>query len=284
MPHRIRRAIAASLALLVGPTMSAQSEPAPAPSGASLFTYRDLLLAGGIVATTLAVRPTDEYYARRLQDSSAQASRRLRRLAAFMRTTAEPGAVMIGTTMYAAGRLTKNDRLAQLGLHGTEALLIGEAAGSFFKGVFGRQRPYVTPQNSHSFDFFRGFRGGDAFRSFPSGHTVAAFAVAAAVTSETAGWWPDSRWYVAPAMYGGAALVGVSRMYNNRHWASDVIIGAGVGTFAGLKVVRYHRAHPGTGFDRWLLAGSLVPTADGGHALRWSLMPDLRATPVRHAP
>jgi hypothetical protein len=41
-------------------------------------------------------------------------------------------------------------------------------------------------------------------------------------------------------MYGGAALVGLSRMYNNRHWASDVITGAAIGTFAGTKVVRYH--------------------------------------------
>jgi hypothetical protein len=62
-------------------------------------------------------------------------------------------------------------------------------------------------------------------------------------------------------------------MYNNRHWASDVLVGAGIGTFAGLKVVRYHGTHPGNRVDKWLLAGSLVPTADGGHALHFSLMP-----------
>ena len=253
----------------------AQTEPAPAPSGAKLFTYRDAILAAGIVGTTILVRPADQHYAQRLQDSSTQANAKLRRLAAFVRTTADPGAVIIGTTMYAAGRLAKNDRLAQLGLHGTEALFIGEGTAVVLKGIFGRQRPSVRPQDANSFDFLRGFLGSDNFRSFPSGHTVAAFAAAASVTSETAGWWPNSRVIIGPLMYGGAALVGVSRMYNNRHWASDVIVGAGIGTFAGLKVVRYHRAHPRTGFDRWLLAGSLVPNADGGHALRWSVMPDL---------
>jgi membrane-associated phospholipid phosphatase len=74
-------------------------------------------------------------------------------------------------------------------------------------------------------------------------------------------------------LFTGAALTGVSRMYNNRHWASDVLVGAGIGTFAGLKVVRYQHSHPGNRVDRWLLAGSLVPGPDGGHVLRWSITP-----------
>jgi hypothetical protein len=67
----------------------------------------------------------------------------------------------------------------------------------------------------------------------------------------------------------------VSRMYDNKHWASDVIIGAGLGTFAGLKVVRYNDAHPGSRVEKLFLSGSIVPTADGGHAFHWSLMPGM---------
>ena len=74
-------------------------------------------------------------------------------------------------------------------------------------------------------------------------------------------------------MYGGAALAGVSRMYDNRHWATDVLVGAGIGTFAGLKVVRYHDSRPGNAIDRFFLAGSLVPSETGGHSLRWSVIP-----------
>jgi membrane-associated phospholipid phosphatase len=74
-------------------------------------------------------------------------------------------------------------------------------------------------------------------------------------------------------MYGGAALVGVSRMYNTRHWASDVIIGAGIGTFAGLKVVRFNRSHAGNRVDRFFISGSLVPEPGGGHSLHFSLLP-----------
>ncbi|MEO8619888.1 MAG: phosphatase PAP2 family protein [bacterium] len=273
--HWIRRTHLALPALLVAiafPPAAAQADTATR-STVQLFTYRDGALAAGVMLGALFARRLDEHYAHRLQDSSTQANARLHTLATFVRTTAAPGALIIGTSMYATGRLAKNDHLASLGLHGTEALMLGEVAGGVLKGFIGRQRPYVTPENSHSFGFMRGFGGGDKFRSFPSGHSLAAFAAAAAVSSETSGWWPNTRWIFGPALYAGATLTAVSRMYDNRHWASDVIVGGGLGTFAGLKVIRYNNAHPGNKLDRWLLTGSLIPTADGGHALRWSLVP-----------
>ena len=274
MPHWIRRTHFTLPALLFATALSpvrAQSDTTR--STVQLFTYRDGALATGVIFAALFARRLDDHYAQRLQDSSTQANEKLHKLATFVRTTAAPGAFIIGTTMYATGRLVKNDHLASLGLHGTEALLLGEFAGGVLKGVIGRQRPYVTPQNSHNFGFLRGFGGGDPYRSFPSGHSLAAFAAAAAVSSETADWWPNTRWIIGPAMFGGATLTAVSRMYDNKHWASDVIVGAGLGTFAGLKVVRYNNAHPGNKLDKWLLAGSIVPTDDGGHTLRWSILP-----------
>jgi membrane-associated phospholipid phosphatase len=247
---------------------------AQADSGATrpLFTYRDAILAGAFAAAARAVHPLDDYYARRLQDSSTQANAKLQTLAAFVRTTAAPGSYVIGGSMYAAGRLANNRKLASLGLHGTEALVVGEITATALKSLVGRQRPYVTPRNANSYQLLRGSRSND-YRSFPSGHSVAAFAAAAAVTAETSRNDPTSTWIVAPIMYGGAALVAVSRMYNNQHWASDVLVGAGIGTFAGLKVVRFHDSHTGNRLDRFFLAASLVPDDHGGHALRWSVLP-----------
>lgn len=272
----MRRVHAALLALAVCvPCSPVMAQSDSTKSTVQLFTYRDGALASGVILAALFARRLDDHYAQRLQDSSTQANEKLHKLSTFVRTTAAPGALIIGTTMYATGRLVKNDHLAALGLHGTEALLLGEGVGGVIKGLIGRQRPYVKPQNSHNFGFLRGFHGGDQYRSFPSGHSLAAFAAAAAVSSETSGWWPNTRWIIGPALFGGATLTAVSRMYDNRHWASDVIVGAGLGTFAGLKVVRYTNAHPGNRIDRWLLSGSIVPTADGGHALHWSLMPGM---------
>jgi membrane-associated phospholipid phosphatase len=194
-------------------------------------------------------------------------------MATFVRTVADPGSVVIGVTMYAYGRLAKNEKAADLGLHGTEALVVGAATGTLLKGVFGRERPYVK-RDPHDYKFGRGF-GQERYRSFPSGHTIAAFAAASAVTSETRGWWNGSVWYIGPAMYGGAALVGISRIYNNRHWASDVVMGAAIGTMAGIKVVRYSHAHPQNAIDRWLLSGSVRRDASGRRALSWSVVPML---------
>jgi membrane-associated phospholipid phosphatase len=236
-----------------------------------LFTWRDGVLAAGFVVGTVAIRPLDTRAAASLQRPRSQENRVLQDAAIGFRTIAVPGAVIIGVSMYTAGRLGKSDRLAELGLHGTEALFLGEGMASVLKGIFGRARPLVDTKNPDDYQLLRGFRHDDRFRSFPSGHTVAGFAAGAAVTAETSRWWPSSVWYIGPAMYGGAALVGLSRMYNNRHWASDVIMGAAIGTFAGTKVVRFNRTHAGNRIDRWFLRASASPS-DLGH-LTLSIVP-----------
>ena len=61
--------------------------------------------------------------------------------------------------------------------------------------------------------------------SFPSGHTAQAFASTTIFCDAFA---QDKPWLQA-TMYAGAAGVGVLRILNNRHWASDVVAGAGFG-------------------------------------------------------
>ena len=221
------------------------------------------MLAGGFVVGTIAIRPLDKSAALALQRPTSQQHKLLRTASTIVRTIAEPGSVIIGTSMYAVGRLSHSDRVAELGLRGTEALLIGAGFADVLKYSFGRARPFVdtVSPNPNDWQLFRGLHRGEPYRSFPSGHTVAAFAAAAAVSAETSRWWPQTTYYaIGPALYGGAVAVGLSRMYENRHWASDVIMGAAIGTFAGTKVVRYHRTHPSNQLDRWLLRASLSPS------------------------
>ncbi len=285
MPLMTRRVLPVMLAAMLGvPWAPVMAQADSTKSSVPLFTYRDGALASGVMLAALLARGVDEHYAQRLQDSSTQANEKLHKLATVVRTTAAPGAYIISTSMYLTGRLVKNDRMASLGLHSTEALLLGEVTGGVLKGLIGRQRPYVTPQNSHSFGFLRGFGGGDKYRSFPSGHSLAAFAAAAAVSSETSDWWPNTRWIIGPVLFSGASLTAVSRMYDNKHWASDVIVGSGLGTFIGLKVVRYNNAHPGSRLEKLFLRGSIMPTADGGHEFHWSILPGISLQQPAHRP
>ena len=66
---------------------------------------------------------------------------------------------------------------------------------------------------------------GSANNSFPSGHTATTFMGAELVRIE---YGDDSPWYSFGA-YTIAVTVGVLRVYNNRHWFTDVFAGAGIG-------------------------------------------------------
>lgn len=61
--------------------------------------------------------------------------------------------------------------------------------------------------------------------SFPSQHAAVAFAGAELLRQE---YGHHSVWY-GVAGYGVAACTGFLRIYNNKHWTSDVLVGAGIG-------------------------------------------------------
>lgn len=64
--------------------------------------------------------------------------------------------------------------------------------------------------------------------AFPSGHAAEAFASAEFLRRE---YGDQSVWYTISG-YSAATAVAALRMYNNRHWFSDVIAGAGVGVLS----------------------------------------------------
>jgi membrane-associated phospholipid phosphatase len=66
---------------------------------------------------------------------------------------------------------------------------------------------------------------GSARNSFPSGHTATAFMGAELLRAE---FWDTSPW-IGIAGYVVAGTVGCMRVWHNRHWATDVLAGAGIG-------------------------------------------------------
>lgn len=243
------------LLILAGVPLSAQqAEREP------LFTGTDAAWAAGFLAGTAALAPADRYFAARLQNPRSQESRFLRGTATGFRLLGHPGALAVVGGTYAVGRLAERDDLADIGLHAGTALLVGEGVTYLGKLLFGRARPYLDATDPHDFGFLRGTRYD--YQSFPSGHTGAAFAVAAALTAEAGERRPDDQWWIGTALYSAATLTGISRMYNNEHWASDIAAAAAIGTFAGWKVVRYTHTHESNEVDGIFLSVSL----SGGRA------------------
>ena len=62
-------------------------------------------------------------------------------------------------------------------------------------------------------------------QSFPSGHTETAFVAAEFLHQE----FKDQSVWISVGGYTAATVVGVARIYHDKHWVSDVITGAGVG-------------------------------------------------------
>lgn len=263
MPSFPDSAVADSAAVL----QQGQARPLIAPR--DLFTRGDGLLAAGFAAATVALFPLDKHFAEELQSSAAQSNRALDRTATRLEKLTSPGAYYFGGGLYLLGRVAGWERIADLGLHATESVVLAEGIGFVLKRAIGRARPYVSnTADPRDFSIGTGFGTGDR-RSFPSGHTYTAFALASAVTSETRAWWPGSTWFIAPLMYGGATAVGLSRMYHNMHWASDIVLGAAVGTFSGLKLVSFLHDNPGNRADRFMLGAPVVRRAQDATQIGW---------------
>lgn len=261
---------------LVAP-LPAQSLAAPAPQrqpgdsirSEHLFTRRDAFVAGGFLAGAALLAPLDREVDDALQEPAYQSRKALSGTASVFRVLGIPGAPLLSVGTYATGRLLHRPGLADAGLHVTEAIVMANVVTGVTKNLVGRARPAISPDDPYDVEFLGGFKD-DEHRSFPSGHTSTAFAAASAASAELAHWAPEYRVPGAVVLYSAATLVGVSRMYNQRHWATDVVTGAAIGTFSGWKIVHFNHQNPGNRIDRLLLSTTPIPTADGGVALVWS--------------
>ncbi|WP_375413034.1 phosphatase PAP2 family protein [uncultured Bradyrhizobium sp.] len=108
------------------------------------------------------------------------------------------------------------------------AVLLPVLAGEVVKDVVGRGRPFVGG-HANAFNFMY-FAGTEAYASFPSGHSVTAFALAFAVSAV----WPRLR----AVMIVYAIAIGISRLVLLAHHPSDVVAGALLGVI-GAMLARY---------------------------------------------
>jgi hypothetical protein len=251
-------------------TVSAVGRCAVTDQHVTLFRRRDAVVALGVVAVATSLVSVDASIARGFQRSSVQTNRGLKGASNVFNTLGFPGSVIVSATTYFVGLGEHSRPLATFGMHSGEAIVLGGVLAEGLQMAIGRARPSHDISDPRNFRFGKGFTDDD-YTSLPSAHVTVAFAAATAATIETRRSWPGATRYVIPIAYGAAALAGASRMYKNKHWASDVAAGAGLGVYSAVLFDRYNRGHPDNIFERVFLPKSVLPE-HRGVALVWSTL------------
>lgn len=219
----------------------------PAP----LVTRGDLMILGGGTGLAFLAQKADlsvrnEVRSARWQERSA--------LNSLERVGDHWGGELVliaGLGMWGGGLVARNEAVATVGLRAYESIVVSGLITKTLKMAFGRARPRVDSLDAWNVELFRGSR--NDYESFPSGHATAAFAFAAAVTSEVSRRAPERRRLVGVTTFALAGVTAWSRMHSDAHWLSDVTMGAAIGMASGWAVTRWHATRPGNAIDRVLL-------------------------------
>lgn len=145
----------------------------------------------------------------------------------------------------------KNKKGVQTSLLATQAIITSGIWAQLIKHITCRERPFSAYINSreeggHWYKPFTQFdqdyiprKPGSSFDAFPSGHTATAFSIATVFALEY-----KDKPAIPIISYSAATLVGISRLTEHEHWASDVFVGALLGYVCGKQVVsHYNKTH-----------------------------------------
>lgn len=133
--------------------------------------------------------------------------------------------------LYASGEIIEDSKLRKTALLGFESWITSGVIVTGLKFFIGRARPYTTNSSTN----FHLFSLKSRYHSFPSGHACSAFAVATIIADQSEALCVDI------LAYSLASLAALSRIHDDKHWASDVLIGAAIGTFVSKKISALNR-------------------------------------------
>ena len=185
----------------------------------------------GTLATAGAVGLTYVY------DSDIRAKIQLNKSHSLDRAT-DAGAVLgnpflhlgVAAAVYGGGIVATSPKYRELGEMMGESLLLADVSTLLLKESIGRARPFTSGDKGN----FRPFQLQSDYDSLPSMHTASSFALASvlAATAESP--------LVKTTYYAAASFVAYSRLYQDKHWASDVVLGAIIGELCGRVVLAAH--------------------------------------------
>lgn len=181
----------------------------------------DWLKAGGVILLTGGLYLADEEIRDYVQKNQSD---ELQRISDLARQFGEISYMLPAAGLTAlAGYTFSSPKTVDTGLLSLKSILIAGAATRTLQLISQRQRPFQ--EQGHEFWNGSGIRWDRD--SFPSGHSTVAWSIAPILAYQ----YSDRVW-VAPLVYGLATLTTLSRVYEDKHWSSDVFAGAVVGMLA----------------------------------------------------
>jgi membrane-associated phospholipid phosphatase len=201
---------------------------------------RDILPIAGLAALTGFLVANDEGIYRGFRDYTANHGW-VRAASPVVTVMGSYGAWATAGAFLCFGLIARDDRSVDTAVLAASAMLQSELVVQAIKFLTGRQRPSWADGEDHwagPAAIFKRFEKGQSTRydSFPSGHAITAFSLATVLAMQYRG----TVW-VPIVSYSVAAGVGLSRLTENRHWLSDILVGGILGHFIGRLVVRNHR-------------------------------------------
>lgn len=138
-------------------------------------------------------------------------------------------AVPILATLWLYSYSRGNTKHTHAALQGTKAFIIARAISYVPKFLAHRERPH--DQDSYDKNIWYGPSFKTEHTSFPSGHAASAFALAGVIAYE----YKEYNW-VAPVSYSVATIASFSRVYRDKHWATDMIAGCAIGLITAYAI------------------------------------------------
>jgi len=190
---------------------------------------KDFIILSSVAASTYLLMQTDENLNNYVVKSGNENKTIIYETA---RVFGEPYfSPIIGTILLINGSVTDNNSNKRLGFEILQSIFYSGVTSGFVKICFGRSRPYQSLGNSdfHPFSSFD-----DSKLSLPSGHTTLSFALFTTLSL-------NSKNDVMKVIYFVPALfTAASRVAQNKHWLSDVFLGATIGYFTARFVHSLH--------------------------------------------
>ena len=207
--------LALALAVLAGPLgheLVAQTTD-PRPAATNLTWWHPLAAAGGVGLLFAIDQPVRDWTQENLGDTRGD-------VADFAKNFKDPkifAISSIGTT--ALGVVLGEPKVTVTGMHIATAYGLAGGLNYTAKWILGRSRPEDTPDDAFIFNYFEG----NETSALPSGSAAVVWSLATTVADAV------DRTPVSIVLYTGAALNSWARVYSDRHWLSDVGLGALIG-------------------------------------------------------